>query len=254
MSVSVVLPVHNKAWLLPHVLFNLIRNVSADARELIVVLDGCTDQSEAVVKGFDPGKIDLKIRYTDDLWEVMASNVGYKAAQGDYILTLQDDMVVYEPEIDRHMLKPLLKRTDLLGVTARNAQNENIHMGNLVYSNVAGRDVHSPRGLLQIRDVIVRGPILWDHAKLKALDYLDEDFAPIYADDYDISFRAWRKGWKVGSWMTEYRSDDAWGTTRNHSPAQVAVWNMATAKNEQLIMERHCDLINGAKHDEDVEI
>jgi GT2 family glycosyltransferase len=140
-------------------------------------------------------------------------------------------------------------------VTARNAQDERVtDDGRLVWLNGAGRDANSPAGVLYIRDVIVRGPIMWDHQRLEQLGYLCEDFAPIYADDYDLCLRAWRQGYVVGAYRTNYLSPDSWATTRNHSPEKQAVWQWSCNKNEALVMERHRDILNGPKHDQDVAI
>jgi glycosyltransferase involved in cell wall biosynthesis len=253
-DVSVILPVHNKDWLLTHVLDGIIKNSSSNVKEIIVVLDGCTDESERVASEAIQSGYNWQIIYTPDVWEVKANNEGFRRATGEYIITIQDDMIVQEPNFDQHMLKPFLVRDDLLGVTARNAQDERIINGQINCYNIAGKDVGSPRGLLQIRDIIVRGPIMFDHRKLQQLNYLNEEFVPIYGDDYDLSFRAYRKGWVVGSWMTEYRSDVPWGSCRQHSPEKAKIFWDSVAKNEKMIMERYADLINGEKHDEDISI
>lgn len=253
MSVSVVLPVHNKAWLLPTVLQGIVNNASEDVRELIIVLDGCTDASEEIAEKYPAGNMDKIIVRTPDVWEVIASNAGYKAATGDYICAVQDDMVIQQPEFDRHMLKPFAKVPDLLGVTARNAEDKIVTLGNrLKWINGAGKDSNSPRGVLYVRDVIVRGPIMWYHPILAELGYLDELFSPLYGDDYDISYKAYRRGWLVGAYRMDYMSPDHWGTTRQHNPEKQAIFWRAAAANEARIIQRYRDLLDGPKHDEDI--
>ena len=45
---SIILTVHNKGWLIDKVIQNIYKN-TVGSYELIVVLDGCTDNSEEVV-------------------------------------------------------------------------------------------------------------------------------------------------------------------------------------------------------------
>ena len=45
---SIILTVHNKGWLLEKVIEGVIQNTQGPY-ELIIVLDGCTDDSEKVV-------------------------------------------------------------------------------------------------------------------------------------------------------------------------------------------------------------
>ena len=46
---SIILTVHDKDWLIDKVLNSIYENTEGEY-EVIVVLDGCTDNSEAVVK------------------------------------------------------------------------------------------------------------------------------------------------------------------------------------------------------------
>ena len=45
---SIILTVHNKGWLIEKVIQNIYKN-TVGSYELIVVLDGCTDNSEEIV-------------------------------------------------------------------------------------------------------------------------------------------------------------------------------------------------------------
>ena len=249
-SVSVVMPVHNQEKLISSVMWGLLKSISEDVKEIIVVLDGCTDMTERVVKSF----ADITVLYTPDVFETIACNHGFRAASGDYILTLQDDMVLQEPEIDRRLRKPFAVVPDLLGVTARNAQNDYLGVdGRIHIGEVFGRDASSPRGTLGIRDVIVRGPILFDHANLRSLGYLDETFAPLSWDDHDLSYRAYRRGMLVGAYVCDYESRREWGSTRA-KPSGRAAFRLANERNEKEIIRRHRDLLTGKKHTENINL
>jgi glycosyltransferase involved in cell wall biosynthesis len=254
-SVSVCLTIHNKEGVIAFVASSIVANASENVKEIICVLDGCTDQSEAIVKEiFESGDIPTKYIHTSDVWEVLANNASFKASSCPYILTLQDDMVLQEPDFDLKMLKPFQKIDNLLGITNRNAQDEYIKDGKLLYRNVAGSDVHSSRDYVFVRDIIVRGPVMFDHEKLAIMNYLNEEFAPIYADDYDLCFRAWiQKQWVVGAYMLDYMSPEHWGTTRHHDQAHHNFWYASAMKNEKMIMERFANVMGGF-HSQDIYI
>jgi hypothetical protein len=166
-------------------------------------------------------------------------------------MNMQDDMQLVEKDFDKRLMKPFFVIPNLLGVSARDAVDARIINGNIDYYNVAGKDVNTPRNLFCIRDIINRGPILFKNSVLKELNYLDADFAPLAQDDSDISARAYKKGYLVGSYVTEYYSPLEWGQTRKNSVSGgIIAWS--EAKNMKLLMERHLDYILAPKHDQDI--
>ena len=245
-SVSVCMSIHNQEPIAKMMIDSIIQNTSDQVKEIIFVFDGCTDNTEAIIReNAEVSKVPVKYFHAPNVWETKANNISFKAASYPYILTIQDDMVLLEKDFDKRMMIPFFVVENLLGVTARNAQDEFITPeGTLMYKNVFGKDVKSPRHILGLRDIIVRGPIMFSHEKLAALDYLNEEFAPIYADDYDLCFRAARKEWVVGAFMAEYASPEHWGKTRQHNQALHNFWFASVQKNEKMIMERHADLMN----------
>lgn len=252
-STSIIMPIHNQEEIIQDVVMGFATNMTENVKEVIFILDGCTDNTEHKLD-MVLGKInrDIKIIYSDDVWEVIASNLGLKMSSCKYSLTIQDDMIVTEPEFDKRLLKPFLNLGDeVFAVTSRNAQNETIAEDgcSLRYFNMAGRDAGTHRDIFAIRDVIVRGTILWDNEKLKALNYLDEDFAPIDSDDKDICFRAFKRGWVVGSYVVDYISELSWGGTRKEG---FSKWYASALKNQKLIIERHKNFLLGEKHDKDI--
>ena len=245
-SVSVCMSVHNQEPIAEIMMDSMVQKTSENVKEIILLFDGCTDKSEEIMrKGAEKSRVPVQFLHADNVWETKANNITFKAAKCPYILTIQDDMVLLENDFDKRMMIPFFVVENLLGATARNAQDEFIKPdGTLMHRNVFGKDVKSPRNTLGLRDVIVRGPIMFNHKKLAALDYLNEEFAPIYADDYDLCFRAARKGWVVGAFMAGYVSPEAWGKTRQHNKELHDFWYASVMKNEKMIMERHADLMN----------
>jgi glycosyltransferase involved in cell wall biosynthesis len=257
-SISIILTIYNQDSIIASILNGIWKNISNNVKEIIIVFDGCTDMTKPVVMEFlntFPFKIPVRTFETPNIWETKANNFGFMQSSCKYSLTIQDDIMMTEKDFDKRLLKPFLVIDDLLGVTGRNAQDEGIDSTGklLMCSNVFGKDVSSPRNKFGIRDVIVRGPILFDNDKLQSLGYLDEEFAPIDSDDKDLSFRAWRKGWIVGAYMVGFESPVFWGKTRNNAESN-RIWAASCIKNQAKVIERHKDLILGKKHGKDIEV
>lgn len=251
-TISVCLTIHNQEPIVERVMRGIYDNASPLVNEFIVVFDGCKDRTEEIArKTASEYKLNTAFYETDDIWETRANNFSFSKASGDYIITVQDDMQITEPLFDRRLLKPFTHFTNLLGVTARNAQNEVIINGEMRCTDVAGKDAGTPRNIFSIKRVIVRGPIMFNHRKLKDCGYLDEVFSPLDGDDKDLSFRAFKKfGYVVGAYNTEYISPLQWGKTRNN-PISNQIWAKSAEKNIKLLMERHGDLMQGQPYGKD---
>jgi glycosyltransferase involved in cell wall biosynthesis len=255
-SISVVLPVHNQENIIGFVIKGIVQNKSENVKELLIIMDGCTDNSQREIDKVLPlcEDIEVKIIFTPDVWETKASNVGYMSSQYPYILAVQDDMIITEFEYDKRLMKPFENFDNIFAVTARDAVDCNIdENGKLKFVNVAGKDVNTSRDLFCIRDIINRGPVLFDHEKLKQLNYLDEIFSPQGQDDTDICWRAYKKGWLVGSYRMDYDSDDHWGGTRKNVQVTEYIENIY-ARNCNIIINRYKDLILAPKHSQDIEL
>lgn len=229
MELSVILTIHNKGWLASTVVDAIIKNTSTPF-ELIVVYDGCTDNSrnavESVIKTYKKRRGENKIQsyfdlVTPDIHETKANNAGLKSCKGKYGILVQDDMVVNETGWDTRLIRPMLMWDDVFAVSARNAFT---HLPGIANLQVIGRiEDDTPRGhyditdrnLFRIRDGVNRGPLCFDMEKIKQINYLDEEFAPSDCDDVDISWRAYlNRGWRCGVYPIDYLSDLNWGTTR----------------------------------------
>ena len=98
---SIILTVHNQEGLIPTVLKGIEDNTEGNY-ELIVVVDGCTDDSEGVIfRYLKDSTIENKtLIKTDDIYENKANNVGLKIAQGTYATIIQDDQVITEKGLE----------------------------------------------------------------------------------------------------------------------------------------------------------
>lgn len=100
------MPSHNRRKQLERALQHLARQTyPADLLELIVVLDGCTDGSAEMLKQLQSG-FPLKLRVLEQAQggPAAARNAGVRAAQGEYILFLDDDVMATPQLIMEHWL------------------------------------------------------------------------------------------------------------------------------------------------------
>lgn len=120
---SIILTIHNKDWMIREVVEGICKNTIGNY-ELIVVIDGCTDNTESVVLETLKNKnIDFKLIFAPDVFETKANNLGLKIAQGDKVIIVQDDMIIKEHGWNQRMQKPFDKFDDVFAVTSRTAHD-----------------------------------------------------------------------------------------------------------------------------------
>ena len=257
---SIILTVHNKEFLLDRVLNGIQKNTTGEY-ELIIVLDGCTDKSSEIVEKFvnKNKSIAIKVLETPDVFETKANNVGLKEANGEYVIIVQDDMIVDEMGWNRRMEKPFNSFDDVFAVTARTSHNwiynkDSKHIGmsedlDDCYCDILTHCDHAdktsiPRDTFAVRGSVNRGPLMLKLDDLKTLNYLDEEYAPLDMDDHDLMFRARTELNKVcGCYWINYQSENEWGGTRiNGSPAP---WYLKSQhKNVKIFYDRYKDLLD----------
>jgi glycosyltransferase involved in cell wall biosynthesis len=257
-SISIILTVHNQENIIQDVLDGILNNISELTKELIIVLDGCTDQSENRIDKLLPKakdkNLDIKTILTPNINEVMANTVGLENSTCDYSIIVQDDCVITEKNFDKRLLYPFTLIDNLLAVSGRDAVDTRLIDGKLDYYNCGGKDAGTPRNIFSIRDGINRSPLMLNNEKVRKLNYFDKDFAPLDSDDVDLSIRGYKQfGYLVGSFVVNYESKLQWGTTRNN-PESARIWEQSMHKNHKLIVDRHYDFIVGEKHSKDIVI
>lgn len=254
-SVSVILTVYNQEQIVDLVFYGISQNISDHVKEIIVILDGCTDESpERVRRCYSDSKAEVKEIITPNLNEVLANNVGFRASTCEYSIIVQDDCVVREKNFDLRLLKPYKLVPQLLAVSGRDADDYYVKEGMIYTTNTFGVDAGSPRNIFGIRDAINRGPLMLNNEKLKQLNYLDETFAPINADDIDLSLRAYTKyGYVVGAYCTDYYSPPEWGKTRNDIGSyNIFAWS--ADRNRKRVVQDYADYFSGYKHSLDIRL
>ena len=265
---SINVTVHDKDFLIEKVLTNIFKYTTGDY-ELIIVLDGCTDNSETVVKETLSKFPEIKqqLLYAPDVFETKSNNIAAKSSNGEYIIIVQDDMVVQEQGWNQRMLKPVLSFSDVFAVTARTAHNWILNPNSrdrnegtidsrwsdiLIHTDHTERVRGLSRDTFAIRDSVNRGPLLIKHDVLKHFNYLDEAYSPQDLDEHDLCFKAYNQlGLVCGCYWIDYISDHAWGGTRPDG-VNPASWVLKSFhESAKVFAERHENQMSQPKHNEE---
>jgi len=256
---SLILTVHNQENIIEQVLSGIEDNTEGDY-ELIIVLDGCSDNTEAVVDAYlHDSTITSKVTilHADDVFETKANNIGLKEASGQYVIIIQDDMVIKEKGWNTRMRKPFDAFGDVFAVTARTAHNYKMgaatHLGKEDMDNCwcdivdpcdCADRTNTPRDVFAVRGTVNRGPLMINREDLEEMGYLDEAFSPQDMDDHDLMFRMRKKLGKVcGCYWIDFESDPSWGGTRKETGEPAPWLYKAQHKNSKIFYERNADVL-----------
>lgn len=211
-GISVVIPNYNGEQLFPETLptvFAALDNTHLDY-EVIIADDCSTDNSIVMLQRNFPS---VKIISTDkNSGFSVTSNTGIKTARYDLVLLLNND-VKLEPDYFVHQLS-YFNRDDTFGVMGRIIGWDN----DLVQDGAKYPSFHnvkiktSVNYLLENEEEMKSGlysmylsgaNAFLDRNKFLQLGGFNELFSPFYVEDYELSLRAWRCGWRC---YYEYQS------------------------------------------------
>jgi len=237
--ISLILTIHNQAEILSRVLTSITQNSSIKLNHIIIILDGCTDNSEFIVRSFPFASSTIIV--LNNVFETKANNIGLSLVKNPYTIITQDDCIINEKDWDLRLLKPVLEFKDIFAVTGRTAHNIGCLENGLVFYYDEADKVHgSNKDKFYIRQVVNRGPLLLKMDVVKELNYFDEIFYPQSQDDHDLCLKAYKKGWKCGSYWIDSISDPSWGGTRKGD----GIWiRDAISKNMKIINYRYHDML-----------
>ncbi|RYD57380.1 MAG: glycosyltransferase family 2 protein [Sphingobacteriales bacterium] len=102
MRASVVIPTYNGRDKFPDLLQGLAKQTVKDF-ETILVIDGSKDDSEQIAKGRDWGLQDFKVIVQQNKGRAGTRNTGAAAAKTNILIFLDDDIILYEDTIAKHI-------------------------------------------------------------------------------------------------------------------------------------------------------
>lgn len=221
---SIVIPIHNQEAIIERVLSSVV-TMTLGSYELILILDGCTDNTPSAVKEWvSKQTVDIQLlENKTGLFETACDNQGFKLAKGKYIVEIQADMEILTLGYNILLASPLEQYSDMIAVSGRcchglNSSNQPMAAGK------TGDSVKQPHLLLRdfqyynkvfLSHTVNRGPLVLRKSMLEELGYLDEEHYTLGNDEHDLFARAWyQKKWRSGFVPIEVYSPLEWGSTR----------------------------------------
>ena len=230
MKFSIVIPTYNRWDLVKGCVDSIINTTDLSDGEVIVVCNGCTDNTPANVASTYAGKNVYSVYWHKPLGYSKAVNLGMSAATGDVVILLNNDTVLMHPAWLELLLQPF-KSTPTAGVTGVIKRYQGGKPWILFFCAAIKREVINTIGLL------------------------DEIFTPGCGEDIDYCIRAFNKGFTIhqvpeetlnhlngtnkmtGSFPIYHDG----GVTVNRNPNQAAIY----ARNMKIVEDRYGPPTNG---------
>jgi glycosyltransferase involved in cell wall biosynthesis len=266
MKNTIILTVHDKEKTIGRIVKNILTFTSDFTTNLIIVLDGCTDNTFTLINELlDNFTTPIKVQFveTNDVWETKANNVGLRLAKTEFVTIIQDDMLILQKKWDRKLFSIFLKN-NLFSVSGRASLNFKFTNGQFYPAELYGREY--PFGNVTIFGRAIgkiiailkpywiykylsranfsltanRGPLMIKRTFLERLNYFDEQFAPFELDDVDLCCRAFKSfGLRSASYPIYYEELSGSKATSFKSNE---VSKRSIEKNSALLVSRHSDL------------
>lgn len=222
MKFSVVIPTYNRWDLLNKCLKSIERNTNLSDGEIIVVSNGCTDDTPKLVRRLYPTM--NVVSWPKPLGYPKAVNMGMSAATGDYVILLNNDTELYSPNWVQDLLEPFNNHPQA-GVTGLIKRFQNGNPWVLFFCAAIKREVINRIGLL------------------------DETFTPGCGEDIDYCIKAHKLGYTIHQ-VPEIDLDNISGTNKVAGPFPIFHEGGATvsknptqeitfARNMKIIEERY---------------
>jgi glycosyltransferase involved in cell wall biosynthesis len=222
---SIIMPIYNQELIVVKHIQSIIDNTTEKNYEIILILDSCSDNTEANllnwVNSEKPSILTklLILKSEDPLFETAADNLGFLCGRGKYLLEIQADMEMTERGYNMKLLKPFLQNTLLIGISGRCCHDYACtigigKLGHLIEKNLSDLQ-YIDRESFYVGETCNRGPLLLDNEKLKELGYLDEENYFLDNSDHDLFARAYyEKGYICGYVPIDFISLLKNGSTR----------------------------------------
>jgi len=191
MKFSIIIPNWNGERLLKK---NLPAVFQSQAKEVIVVDNGSKDGSVALLEILQNKYSQLKVILNQkNLGFAKAVNQGVKIAKNEIVVLLNNDVV---PEAD--FLKPLVKdfEDEKIFAVSLNEPQWSWAKGKWIKGFVE-HEVGPKTKKPHLSFWASGGSAAFRRSIWLKLGGLDEIFAPFYWEDIDLSYRAWKRGFKV---------------------------------------------------------
>jgi len=195
MITSVIIPVYKNTKLF---LNNLKKNLKfLDDCEILIVNDDPEKSIKKEIKSLKERNIFL-IENKKNLGFGQSVNIGAKYAKGDYLFLLNSDVILTNKNYS-YALKHFKENPNLFAVSFAQVEKDNQIVGkNIIYFK-DGLFYHQKANNLNFGENAWAegGACLIDKKKFNYLGGFDNLYSPFYWEDVDLSYRAWKTGFKI---------------------------------------------------------
>ena len=193
--ISVIIPVYKNTKLF---LDNLKKNLKfLDDCEILIVNDDPKKSIKKEIKSFKENNIFL-IENRKNLGFGQSVNIGAKYAKGDYLFLLNTDVILNNKNY-LHALKYFNENPNLFAVSFAQVEKDNQIVGKNILYFKDGLFCHQKANNLNFgfNAWAEGGACLIDKKKFNYLGGFDNLYSPFYWEDVDLSYRAWKAGFKI---------------------------------------------------------
>jgi len=193
--ISVIIPVYKNTKLF---LDNLKKNLKfLDDCEILIVNDDPEKSIKKEIKSFKENNIFL-IENRKNLGFGQSVNIGAKYAKGDYLFLLNTDVILNNKNY-LHALKYFNENPNLFAVSFAQVEKDNQIVGKNILYFKDGLFCHQKANNLNFgfNAWVEGGACLIDKKKFNYLGGFDNLYSPFYCEDVDLSYRAWKAGFKI---------------------------------------------------------
>jgi glycosyltransferase involved in cell wall biosynthesis len=224
---SIVMPIHNQENIVKRVLNSILQN-TVGKYEIILIIDGCTDNTKinviSWIENIPITKGLVKILVFENItgiFETSCDNQGFIHSRGKYIVEIQADMEVLTYGFNVILATPLEMFDDLIAVGGRCCHGLNGLTSSINTGKIGGNTEYPHKiqfgqyNTVTLSHTTNRGPLVLSRTKLHEMGYLDEEHYVLGDDDHDLFTRAYNQNkWRVGFIPVEVFSPSEWGSTR----------------------------------------
>lgn len=256
-KLSVVIPTFNNVEVLRRCLDSWERFAPGSPVELIVIEDGCRDQTPAYLDeraATSWGRAHLRWIHENNVHELRATNRGLAEARAPLIVTWHDDMFLCSDWLVPELLTTFDRYPDLgllclsRGLLCHYRDEPITTWEELIdfrrlESTIGARPLNWFR--LQEVDAVIR-PWVVRRACLDRVGSLDEAFVPTGWDEADLAFRIRQAGWRVAT--HGYKRDGAFVHLGSSTFAKFALNLEQDLRNGLLFHSRWDDTIRSEEN------
>ncbi len=251
-----VVPIYNKEDVLPDTLEGIDKCASSYSK-IILVVDGCTDNSENIVDSFikNSSHIVEKINMPN-VHMLLSVNAGLERVNEGFSVIMQDDIILEDIDLERKVIELYERKISQIGVISfRYGSNvkpmsminkiRNYTISNMIeeVDFIKGPDdyadyIEGEYGKFYPRMSSINGPNIIPWHLLSRIGKFDANLAPYGFDDPEYCIRSLKLGFINGLFPIKYTSEIEWGGTRR-SKSFYKIAAQIHKRNKKYIYKKH---------------